>query len=117
MGARHVVFPQDVGQYQIVDMALVTGDKDNRSPMGGDFNPVEAVMVHRDAVKHRVDDPSDDRGKNADDRRIVLGRDTFQVGLCPPTDLLNRQTVFLRVARHGVLERIGGQYAFFQLLL
>ena len=77
-GAGHIVQMHQIGQDQVINMAFVAGDKNERAFLRGGFDPVQPFGVQGHAVEHDADDPPDGLGGNADhggiDRAAISSR-------------------------------------------
>ena len=113
MGTGHVVAIQEVGQDEIVDMALVAGDQNKRALAGHVPDALQHGLVHDYIFEDRVQDPTHHRRRDPNRGGAVFGGDLIDAGVGFLVDLLQGQVAFLGVLLHeGPQARLGQDILF-----
>ena len=103
----HLVAQKHVAQHQVVDVALVAGDQNQRALTRRFADPCEALGVHVDAVVNAVPDPIEQAVQKGQGPRARVGAHLLQVSLHLLTYDLNRAVGGASGRRHRVFSSGG----------
>ena len=116
MRTGQVVVVKNVREDQVVDMAFVTGNEDQRRFLRSRFNVSETLGVDDHAVEHRVADVIDGHRSGFDQSRAVLGGDFLQVAVRFFANCLDGYLAGIGVLFHELAEAVVGENTFLEFL-
>ena len=116
MGYRHIVVVQNVVDDQVIYVAFVAGDQDERPLQRHLLHVIENRMIDGNAVEHGPGNPPHNGRRKLDKGRFIVGGDFLYVPIGLAANLVDWNITAFGIRTHKLLQAIIGQNTFFQLL-